>query len=176
MKCRICGCTDEHSCPGGCYWVEDDLCSRCDEAIEAVARWKHHRWKHQVDVGAGGRGDPHELEDQVDVGSGGREDSPELEHQVDVGDVVSFDIAGKLHLSIGMFNGRFCGSFNLQTLRGGIRPLIDGTSPFWTVILTADELTQLKEAIGGALFHAHCAQLKEQYHDARRKHREEDER
>lgn len=28
-KCRVCGCTDFHACPGGCYWVEDDLCSRC---------------------------------------------------------------------------------------------------------------------------------------------------
>ncbi|MEW6573161.1 MAG: hypothetical protein AB1374_05960 [Bacillota bacterium] len=29
--CRICGCTDERACPGGCYWVEPDLCSRCAE-------------------------------------------------------------------------------------------------------------------------------------------------
>lgn len=27
--CRVCGCTDDRACPGGCYWVEDDLCSRC---------------------------------------------------------------------------------------------------------------------------------------------------
>lgn len=27
--CRVCGCTDEHACPGGCYWVEVDLCSVC---------------------------------------------------------------------------------------------------------------------------------------------------
>ncbi len=27
--CRICGCTDDFGCPGGCYWVEDDLCSAC---------------------------------------------------------------------------------------------------------------------------------------------------
>jgi hypothetical protein len=27
--CRVCGCTDDHACPGGCYWVEDDLCSQC---------------------------------------------------------------------------------------------------------------------------------------------------
>lgn len=27
--CRICGCTDERACPGGCEWVEPDLCSRC---------------------------------------------------------------------------------------------------------------------------------------------------
>lgn len=27
--CRACGCTDDHACEGGCYWVEGDLCSRC---------------------------------------------------------------------------------------------------------------------------------------------------
>lgn len=29
VACRVCGCTDEQACPGGCYWVESDLCSRC---------------------------------------------------------------------------------------------------------------------------------------------------
>lgn len=28
-KCRVCGCTDICACSGGCYWVEDDLCSAC---------------------------------------------------------------------------------------------------------------------------------------------------
>lgn len=27
--CRECGCTDDHACPGGCFWVEKDLCSAC---------------------------------------------------------------------------------------------------------------------------------------------------
>lgn len=27
--CRACGCTEERACPGGCYWIEDDLCSAC---------------------------------------------------------------------------------------------------------------------------------------------------
>ncbi len=27
--CRVCGCTDEHACEGGCTWVETDLCSKC---------------------------------------------------------------------------------------------------------------------------------------------------
>lgn len=30
--CRVCGCTDDMACLGGCYWVEPDLCSRCVEA------------------------------------------------------------------------------------------------------------------------------------------------
>ncbi|WP_449240565.1 hypothetical protein [Desulfoscipio gibsoniae] len=29
--CRVCGCTDDNACPGGCWWVEPDLCSRCAE-------------------------------------------------------------------------------------------------------------------------------------------------
>jgi len=28
-KCRICGCTWNHACPGGYYWVGWDLCSIC---------------------------------------------------------------------------------------------------------------------------------------------------
>lgn len=27
--CRICGCTNDNACDGGCSWVEDDLCSSC---------------------------------------------------------------------------------------------------------------------------------------------------
>lgn len=27
--CRHCGCTDSHACEGGCFWVEDNLCSSC---------------------------------------------------------------------------------------------------------------------------------------------------
>lgn len=27
--CRECKCTDTAACPGGCYWVEPDLCSAC---------------------------------------------------------------------------------------------------------------------------------------------------
>jgi hypothetical protein len=30
-RCRNCGCSDDRACPGGCYWIEDDLCSRCEE-------------------------------------------------------------------------------------------------------------------------------------------------
>jgi nucleoside 2-deoxyribosyltransferase len=28
-RCRVCGCTDDNACFGGCYWVADDLCSAC---------------------------------------------------------------------------------------------------------------------------------------------------
>lgn len=32
-KCRVCGCTEDNACEGGCYWVEEDLCSKCAEKI-----------------------------------------------------------------------------------------------------------------------------------------------
>lgn len=36
--CRVCGCTDEFACEGGCTWVPDltlagDLCSRCEGLV-----------------------------------------------------------------------------------------------------------------------------------------------
>jgi len=27
--CRGCGCTKNKPCPGGCWWVEENLCDRC---------------------------------------------------------------------------------------------------------------------------------------------------
>lgn len=33
--CRVCGCTDDTPCEGGCYWVEPDLCSACTERESA---------------------------------------------------------------------------------------------------------------------------------------------
>lgn len=29
-RCRICGCTWNNACIGGCSWVEEDLCSKCN--------------------------------------------------------------------------------------------------------------------------------------------------
>lgn len=31
--CRVCGCSQDHACPGGCYWLTDDLCSNCGYSI-----------------------------------------------------------------------------------------------------------------------------------------------
>lgn len=28
-ECRECGCTQHNACPGGCYWVSENLCSKC---------------------------------------------------------------------------------------------------------------------------------------------------
>lgn len=34
--CRDCGCTDSHACPGGCYWIDIDLCSQCYPASDTT--------------------------------------------------------------------------------------------------------------------------------------------
>ncbi|MEL7656176.1 MAG: hypothetical protein AAGU75_09745 [Bacillota bacterium] len=31
--CRICGCTEDNACSGGCYWAEPDLCSTCAKIL-----------------------------------------------------------------------------------------------------------------------------------------------
>lgn len=33
--CRVCGCTDLQACPGGCAWVEPNLCSNCVTELPA---------------------------------------------------------------------------------------------------------------------------------------------
>ena len=38
MKCRICGCDDMHACPGGCWWMAEELCSQCFEKL--VETWR----------------------------------------------------------------------------------------------------------------------------------------
>jgi hypothetical protein len=40
VRCRVCGCTEIDACPGGCGWVEFDLCSTCNEAKEALLEWQ----------------------------------------------------------------------------------------------------------------------------------------
>jgi hypothetical protein len=30
--CRVCGCSEKNACKGGCYWIEQDLCSSCMSA------------------------------------------------------------------------------------------------------------------------------------------------
>lgn len=31
--CRVCGCTDQTPCPGGCSWAAPGLCDRCAERL-----------------------------------------------------------------------------------------------------------------------------------------------
>lgn len=35
-SCRVCGCTDDQACDGGCVWVGPDLCSACYELMVNV--------------------------------------------------------------------------------------------------------------------------------------------
>lgn len=35
-RCRICGCTEDRACPGGCYWTDVDACSRCVPVAEQL--------------------------------------------------------------------------------------------------------------------------------------------
>jgi hypothetical protein len=31
-RCKACGCSNARACPGGCFWVDDNKCSRCFDA------------------------------------------------------------------------------------------------------------------------------------------------
>ena len=50
QKCRSCGCEDAFACPGGCFWVEEDLCSRCAQVIFVCKKCGHHLYAPSVDV------------------------------------------------------------------------------------------------------------------------------
>ena len=34
--CRSCGCSNFAACAGGCWWVDDDLCSSCEVAVDVA--------------------------------------------------------------------------------------------------------------------------------------------
>ena len=40
-QCRVCGCTDEHGCENGCFWIENDLCDNCVDAESERKRLLH---------------------------------------------------------------------------------------------------------------------------------------
>lgn len=40
MICILCGCTDDYACPGGCWWVAPNLCSRCGEWNRTRRRYR----------------------------------------------------------------------------------------------------------------------------------------
>lgn len=33
-KCKICGCTEHHSCSNHCFWLDVDLCSNCTDRYD----------------------------------------------------------------------------------------------------------------------------------------------
>ena len=38
MKCKYCGCTDDHACEGGCSWVAKNVCSKCAAELVSVIK------------------------------------------------------------------------------------------------------------------------------------------
>lgn len=41
--CRVCGCTDNRACEGGCSWVGDTLCSKCQVVPDATDKAESDR-------------------------------------------------------------------------------------------------------------------------------------
>jgi hypothetical protein len=39
VKCRVCGCSEEHACAGGCSWANGDICSVCFCTAEVLREW-----------------------------------------------------------------------------------------------------------------------------------------
>lgn len=44
QRCRECGCTNDKACPGGCSWIEQDLCSTCAEPIDGDTVMEVGHW------------------------------------------------------------------------------------------------------------------------------------
>lgn len=42
QHCSECNCTDDHACPGGCYWAAPNLCSKCVPGKEQAAASLHY--------------------------------------------------------------------------------------------------------------------------------------
>ncbi len=38
-SCKVCGCTEERACPGGCCWIGPRLCSACSPASHPSGFW-----------------------------------------------------------------------------------------------------------------------------------------
>lgn len=39
MTCRFCECTDDEACNPPCSWAAENVCSTCQEALEALETW-----------------------------------------------------------------------------------------------------------------------------------------
>lgn len=47
VACRVCGCTDDRACAGGCTWTGPDLCSNCGTGT--IGGDLHARFADDVD-------------------------------------------------------------------------------------------------------------------------------
>lgn len=54
-SCRGCGCTWTNACPGGCWWIETDLCSSCRHLRDRkmLRRPRRFWWCRHVDLEMG---------------------------------------------------------------------------------------------------------------------------
>lgn len=53
--CRVCGCTDDDACDGGCWWHEPGLCSACVpvdpcDCEECMAGGSVYEWTPNVET------------------------------------------------------------------------------------------------------------------------------
>lgn len=51
--CRVCGCTDDRACPGGCAWLptpNDDVCTSCEAAVSHVITTEREHKGNTMDV------------------------------------------------------------------------------------------------------------------------------
>lgn len=71
--CALCGCTNDHACDGGCYWIYPKLCSACADKLTG---YKSECRMHPIPSGRGdtliiecdqnlSRGDAHQLSEEL---------------------------------------------------------------------------------------------------------------
>lgn len=54
QSCELCGCTNEHACPGGCQWIDEPDCTICSQcawlSVELVKKLKPLAMKHSFEA------------------------------------------------------------------------------------------------------------------------------
>lgn len=61
QQCRICACTQENACPGGCSWVDASLCDRCVLTSYHHAVMPRWLWKRIKESAKAQKLKPHQL-------------------------------------------------------------------------------------------------------------------
>lgn len=56
QKCRICGCSDLSNCKNYCYWITDELCSKCfftlsDEERKRELDYRYRKYRIGEKIG-----------------------------------------------------------------------------------------------------------------------------
>lgn len=101
--CRICGCTEDRACLGGCSWIEDDLCSNpeCIETASTVEVAEDAGEIQQDEAPAEESGTPVDLEPPLGPGEakeppsgGAKVDPTSVLKQIVLGELKPQDVAG----------------------------------------------------------------------------------